>query len=86
MFKQDAIRRPEGVAGLVIDGYEFGKVRRTYTVDTFEGEYEYFELDPRPNGQPVQFAKDRCHVAEFRGSSGKSGGCVLDPLQFLDIV
>ena len=55
-------------------------------MDTFEGEYEYFELDPRPNGQPVQFAKDRCHVAEFRGSSGKSGGCVLDPLQFLDIV
>ena len=65
---------------MLIDDYEFGKVRGSETVDAFEGEYEYFELDPGPDGQPVQFTEDRCHVAEFERFGGKSGSCVLDPL------
>ena len=32
-------------------------------MDAFEGEYEYFEVDPGPDGQPVKFTENRGHVA-----------------------
>ena len=46
--------------------------------------YAHFERYAKFNWEPVQTPERRSDVLSCSGASDESGGCILDPLQWID--
>lgn len=64
-----------------------GEVREVgggQVMQSFVGDEEEFEFNWLRNGEPVEVLKDRGDMVSGAGAGEKSGGRVLDVLQFLE--